>query len=140
MPSSLCDVCRQIDADFFSPAFDNAGSMQGPYLLHPPINHIRKSAHAGCPLCTCLISSAQTDFLPMEVLESTPVVLRRAIIDQQQAVAMYVGFDDISHTYFSRIPSAFCKYFLKYYFSRRLNVYSYWGPAKCRDGETVSRG
>lgn len=115
MPSPLCDACRRINADFFSPAFDNSGSMQGPVSLHLPINWIKRSADAGCPLCTCLIASAQTDWLPEAILETTQVELRRAIIDSQQALSMYVGWDDVSHTSFFRIPSTLCKFFPKLY-------------------------
>jgi len=63
MAQSLCAVCSSIDRVLFSSAFDNVGYMQGPELLHQSINWIRRSAGAGCPLCTCLIASAQTDWL-----------------------------------------------------------------------------
>jgi hypothetical protein len=83
--------------------------MRHPVLLHLPIKRIERSAHAGCPLCTCLIANAETSWLPEAVLECTRVQLSRAIIDPKQAIVMSVGSDDVSHTYFSRIPSYVCK-------------------------------
>jgi hypothetical protein len=101
---SLCDACRRIDPDIFSPAFDGAEFMQGPAVLHLSVEWIRKSARAGCPLCTCLIASAQVDELPRTILETRQVILRRATIDSQQALSMFVNMDNVSHTYFFRIP------------------------------------
>jgi hypothetical protein len=83
--------------------------MERPGWLHLPLKWIERSAHAGCPLCTCLIASADPSFLPEAVLECTRVKLSRAIIDPKQAIIMSVDMDDVSHTYFSRIPSNLCK-------------------------------
>jgi hypothetical protein len=109
MPTLLCRACRSINPDLFSPAFDDLAFMRGPESSHLPVKWIERSAHLGCPLCTCLIASAQTSWLPEAILETTPVKLRRAIIDQKQAIMMYVGLDDVSHTCFSRIPSDLCR-------------------------------
>jgi hypothetical protein len=112
---SLCDACGRIDPDIFSPAFDNTEFMQGRTELHLPMEWIRKSARDGCPLCTCLIASAQVDWLPRPILETRQVILRRATIDSQQALGLFVDMDDICHTYFFRIPPIWCKYILKRY-------------------------
>jgi hypothetical protein len=110
---SLCDFCSRIDPDFFSSAVDNADFMQGPEVLRLPVGWIRKSARAGCPLCTCLIASAGVDWLSRTILETKGAILRRATIDPQHALALSLGRDDVSHTYFFRIPPIWCKYTLK---------------------------
>jgi hypothetical protein len=110
---SLCDVCSRIDPDLFSPAFDNAYFMQGPAVLHLPVGWIRKSALAGCPLCTCLIASADVDWLSRTILGTKQVILSRATIDPQQSLVLSLGTDDISRTYFFRVPPIWCKYILK---------------------------
>jgi hypothetical protein len=129
---SLCDACGRIDPDIFSPALDNAEFMQGPAVLHLPVAWIRKSARAGCPLCTCLISSAQVDWLPRTILETKQVILRRATIDSQQALALFVDMDDISHTYFFRIPPTWCKYILKRYLTHPCPNFTFWRASSAR--------
>jgi hypothetical protein len=116
---SLCEVCCAIDPKFFSPQFDNAEFMQGPEVVHLPINWIRRSAREGCPLCTCLIADASVDWLSESLLETKHVVLRRAIIDSHIALAMSVDLDDVSHTYFFRIPSAWSTY--RYFIALQLS-------------------
>jgi hypothetical protein len=115
MPTSLCKTYRSITADLLSPAFDDPVSLERPGRLHLPLKWIGRSAHAGCPLCTCLIASADTSFLTQTVVEGTRVQLRRAIIDPNQAIVMSVDLDDVSHTYFSRIPAHLCKFALEPY-------------------------
>jgi hypothetical protein len=102
---SLCKTCRSIDPDFFSFAHDDLEIGQGPEISYASVNNIVKSARSGCPLCICMIAGADTDWLDRTVLEHIPVVLRRATIDSHVALAMYVGMDDVSHTYFFRVPS-----------------------------------
>jgi hypothetical protein len=106
---SLCEACRAINPRFFSAEFDNAEFMQGPEVAHLPINSIRRSARDGCPMCICLIASADVDWLPDKLLETRQVVLRRAIIDHYQALQMCVDMDDVSHTYFFRVPQIWGK-------------------------------
>lgn len=134
---SLCDACGRIDPSFFSPAFDNAEFMQGPAVLHLPVNWIRKSARAGCPLCTCLIANAQVDWLPSTIRETRQVTLRRATIDSQQALALFVDMDDVSHTYFFRIPSIWCKYILKRYLTHPSPNLTFCSASSARKARTA---
>lgn len=103
---SLCEACRAIDPKFFSPQFDNTEFQ----VAHLPINWIRRSARDGCPLCICLITSASVDWLPEAQLETRCVILRRTTIGPHVALAMCVGLDDVSHTYFFRIPPGWGMY------------------------------
>jgi hypothetical protein len=139
---SLCDACGRIDPDIFSPAFDNTEFMQGPMELHLPVEWIRKSARAGCPLCTCLVASAQVDWLPRPILETRQVILRRATIDSQQALGLFVDMDDVCHTYFFRIPPTWCKYILKRYLthhSPNLTFYRASSAGRARTAMSRSR-
>ncbi|KAH4001733.1 hypothetical protein HBI95_033530 [Parastagonospora nodorum] len=95
---SLCAVCQSIDHDF-SPAHDNGE------IMHLSIDSIETNARAGCPFCTCLMDGTDVTYIADSPwLSKIPVVLRRATIDAEQALAMCIGIDDLSHTYFFRIP------------------------------------
>jgi hypothetical protein len=98
---SLCAVCQSIDHDFFSLAPDKEK------IPHLSIDSIQMNARAGCPLCTCLMDGADVTYMvDSPSLSKIPVDLRRATIDAEQALAMCIGRDDISHTYFFRIPGS----------------------------------
>lgn len=104
---SLCAVCQSIEHELFSPVHDNARIGQGPEVMHLPINSIKVNARAGCPVCTCLIAGSDTDWMAGSPrLRDVPVVLRRVTIDSQQALAICIGMDDVSHTYFFRVPAS----------------------------------
>jgi hypothetical protein len=113
MANSPCSICQRAfgrKSTFFSPQNDNKGIAQGPEVLLAPINRIKRAASIGCAICTVLISSLDTEFLPPEVKERQNAVLKRAILDSDRAVAVHVGFDDVSHTSFSRIPLSWSSY------------------------------
>jgi hypothetical protein len=123
MPTSLCGACRSIIADLFSAALDDPVSIERPGWSHLPLKWIERSAHAGCPFCTCLIAGADPAPFLEAVLECTRVRLKRALIDLNQAIVMSVGLDDVSHTYFSCIPAQLCKFAVESYQSRFLSFF-----------------
>ena len=71
MTSRLCDICQRIPPEFFSPQNDRSpiadNGLMTPLAL---FEWIRRSVSEGCALREVLMSSAQTDFLPPDVLES----------------------------------------------------------------------
>jgi hypothetical protein len=109
MPSQLCHVCRRIPPEFFSKKFGDIWSFQGPAICLQPVNSIHRAASSGCSLCAVLIARSKTDFLPPDVLERVPVSLRRAVLDTHQAIGLWIGIDDISHTSFFRVPPSWSK-------------------------------
>lgn len=109
MPSQLCHVCPRIPPEFFSKKFDDIWSFQGPAICLQPVNSIHRAASSGCSLCAVLIARSKTDFLPPDVLERVPVSLRRAVLDTHQAIGLWIGIDDISHTSFFRVPPSWSK-------------------------------
>lgn len=109
MPSQLCHVCRRIPPEFFSKKFDDIWSFQGLAICLQPVNSIHRAASSGSSLCAVLIARSKTDFLPPDVLERVPVSLRRAVLDTHQAIGLWIGIDDISHTSFFRVPPSWSK-------------------------------
>ncbi len=109
MPNQLCHVCRRIPPEFFSKKFDDIWSFQGLAICLQPVNSIHRAASSGCSLCAVLIARSKTDFLPPDVLERVPVSLRRAVLDTHQAIGLWIGIDDISHTSFFRVPPSWSK-------------------------------
>jgi hypothetical protein len=102
----LCKAFRQIPADFFSPKYDKLHSAYGSLGLPITIAQVRNCASSGCPFCTILLASADTIFLPDEVLYSQAITLKRAMIDSEQSFQLCIGIDDFSRTFFYRVPPA----------------------------------
>jgi hypothetical protein len=111
--------------------------MQGPAVPHLPVNQIRENASDGCPFCTCLIANAEVDWLLSTILETRQTTLRRAIIDSQQALALSVDMDDVSHTHFFRIPSIWCKYILKQYLTHASPNLTFCSASSARKARTA---
>jgi hypothetical protein len=50
------------------------------------------------------MASADPSFFPEEVLYTHVMTLKRAIIDPEQSFQLFIGMDDFSRTFFSRVP------------------------------------
>jgi hypothetical protein len=123
-PCSICQRAFGSYSAFFSPENDSKEFAQGPKVLLAPINRIKRAASLGCPICTVLISSLNTEFLGPTVRERQGAILQRTIIDPDRAVAIYVGLDDVSHTSFSRVPHSWSTYGQDPLFSHRPAYYA----------------
>lgn len=114
MRSQLCYACRQIPGSFFSEEHDYTWFKHGPKVSLQPFNSMRRAASSGCPLCAILtarvVHRRQADFLPLDVMEQDPVILRRAVIDSHQGIGLWIGMDDISHSTFFRVPTLWSKH------------------------------
>lgn len=100
-PCSICERAFGQSSTFFSVSND---------VLLAPINSIKRAASIGCPLCTVLTYSLKVEFLGHVVRERERAFLRRALLDPDRALAIYVGVDDVSHTSFSRVPGPWSTY------------------------------
>jgi hypothetical protein len=123
-PCSICQRAFGRYSTFFSLENDSKEFALGPEVLLAPINRIKRAASIGCPICTVLISSLNTEFLPPTVRERQGAILRRAIRDPDRAVAIYVGLDDVSHNSFSRVPLSWSTYGQDPLFSHRPAYYA----------------
>jgi hypothetical protein len=70
---------------------------------------MQRAASAGCPLCIVLIAGGDVNWLPPENQEGDIIFLKRAIMDAQIGMALFIGMDDISHTSFFRVPPEWSK-------------------------------
>lgn len=119
MAPKLCASCRKMPLELFHEENDAQGITGGPELMCPPLNQMKRNAALGCDLCKILTIHTNVSNFPPQLLELQPVRMRRAIIGAQQAVTAYIGADDISITYFSRVPDQWGTYAA----TRRLKEY-----------------
>lgn len=109
--TNLCSYCQHLELSLFRQENDGQNlPLHGPELLLRPYAVMRRFAQQGCELCTILTANSQCNDLPFWALNFQPIRLRRAMISSDQAVTAYIGLDDISTTYFSRIPSPWSKF------------------------------
>lgn len=76
---------------------------------HLPLDILRISAKAGCPLCRILAHGIQSYFLPPEIQADGWTNIRPALIDLHQAFQVCVDMDDVNHVFYFHVPSSFRK-------------------------------
>ena len=103
---ALCTVCKGIPTNFFGPLPPNFFSPSDRffhYRHHTP-SALRQSAIKGCPMCQILECQLNDDWLSQEIKDKERLTMKRAIIDPEQAFGLWMGYDDISHNFFFRVP------------------------------------
>jgi hypothetical protein len=90
-PSSLPDyeTFRRIPPEFFSPEYDRSSFLSGPSIPLVPTPQFEKCAQSGCSFCSIIHIKSQMSWVPDNVLELTPLILRRAIIGPNEALPLH---------------------------------------------------
>lgn len=95
-------------AAFFLPEHDEGAYPTGPAICLPSVRSIRDCVGTKCPLCTVFTTSVNLSFAP-HLAEIAPIRLVRAMTDPHQSVQLVVDLDDVSRTFFYRVPQRWRK-------------------------------